>query len=191
MNIYEFADKYNLSVKKVKQIAADGALNLNPGKREVPSQMRYYLKKGRTLTAEHMLMLVRNPELFDILEEYEGAARKQIRALGNIPADAIAEDQAATWIYAAMISDELMLPRVADWLAPVIPADGCGYHYVAVRMLYNVPSHRFKEAYSQVARACLSLRRCLELRGQILPQPDKSENQGMRFFRKPENIFDL
>jgi hypothetical protein len=117
---------------------------------------------------------------------YSAAGHKQIKALGDVIGQALPASNAAALIYGASISDADSLGKLAQWAQSVIPAKGCGYHYLAVRMLFNVPETRFKESYSQIARAIVNLRKYPPMASYVA---EKDEN-GMRFCRPQEN-FDL
>lgn len=184
--VHEIADEYKISVRKVRLMLKNGDLNIESDtKRSEVKQIAHYLKKARPLSVANIISLLRQPEKIDALGLQAKAARKYLASLGDIAGESLSGSQAANMIYGAAISDEIFLPKFAQWLASVIPANGCGYHYLAARAIYNAPENRFAETYRSLPRAILHARRTAYLAGM-------SEKAGatVRFFR-PEIIFDL
>ena len=183
--IYDIADEYKISVRKARLMLKNGDLNIDSDtKRSEIRQIAHYLKKARPLTVSNILTLLRHPEKIDALGAQAKAAKKYLASLGNVERESLSASQAANMIYGASISDEIFLPKFAQWLASVIPASGCGYHYLAVRAILNVPENRFSETYRALPRAILHARRTQFLSG----MSEKADI--VRFFR-PEINFDL
>lgn len=179
--IYDLSDEYNISVRKLTLMMKNGDLIIGAAeKRQADRQMLYSLKKGRPLTVEHSLLLYRNPDMFENLGSYEEVARKYMRSLGHIENGAIPEN-AVNLIYGAAISDDIFLDRFGNWMASVIPSEGCGYHYIGTRAMFSVPSHRFADIYKMLPRAILNGRRTDAMRGKSLTDAKSSK---VSFFPK-------
>lgn len=173
-------------MRKLKQMQQMGMLNIDGEKPiEKTAPMRYCLKRGRKLTAEHCCQLIRNPELIGELGEFKSAVKSQVSALGDVSSESLAQ-----WglIDPAARSDPQSVTALAKWIATVIPSSGCGYHYIAVRMLFCVPVHMIKTVYPILPQAIMKARQAPALAGM-------SDNAGkagekIRFFQR-KNTFDL
>ena len=173
--IHELADEFRISVRKITMLQKAGYLTAEPGKRESNAQARYYLKRGKMLTVQQLLDLARNPAKLEALDDLKAKAKGQVASMGDYASEALPAERAYNLIYGAFTADGESLAWLSDWLQRTIPPGGCGYHYIAMRMLWNVPAPKFKEAYAFIARAIINLRRHAGI-------SDKDKN-GMRFER--------
>lgn len=186
MNAHELAEKYKLPVRKLLRMEKDGFLNTVPTDPR-PARMRVYLSSGRPLSVEQLIELKRDEKLLaKIGRKYVDRAEAQLEALGDIEQDAIPADVAANWVYGAGIGDPSVIHHVAEWLKATIPVEGCGYHYVAVRMMWNVPGPRWGHTYSFLARAIINLRAMPTLDGW-----SSKEGRELTRFHRPENLASL
>ena len=191
MNVHEIADKFGLPVKKLQRMEKAGLLVTTPGD-ERPHKMKGYLASNRPLSVAQLLDLMREPALFDQLGKlgtYEAKARAQVDELGDVAADALSVEVAANLIYGGAIADGDSLRTLESWLHAVIPAKGCSYHYVAARMLYNVPGGRFAVSYRYLPRAILNLRNLPSLAG--WSSRDEGVNAPTKFHRPANLVLDL
>lgn len=191
MNVHEIADEYGLPIKKLQRLAKAGLLVTTPGD-DRPHKMRSYLASNRHLSVAQLLDLMREPALFDQLGKlgtYEAKARKQLKALGDVKAGAIPTETAANLIYGAAIAELDSLEKLASWIKSTVPPGGCSYHYLAARMLFNVPGGRFAVSYNFLQRAILNLRNMPALAG--WSSKGSEPNAPTKFHRPTETVLDL
>lgn len=174
-SIHELSDEFRISVRKLGLLQKAGYLVAVPGKREDMAQLRYYLKKGKPLPTAQLLDLARDPAKLESIGDFEKRARGQLKELGDYVGEALPAERAYNLIYGSFTADRESLDWLRDWLGRIVPAGGCGYHYIAMRMLWNVPEPKFKEAYAFIARAIVNLRRHAGITGK--------DKNGMRFER--------
>lgn len=185
-SIFDIHEKTKISMRKLKQMNHWGMLNIDGEKPiEKTAPMRYYLKRGRKLTAEHCCQLIRNPELIAELGEFKSTVKSQVSALGDVQSGALTQ-----WglIDPAARNDPQSVTALAKWIATVIPSSGCGYHYIAARMLFAVPAHMLKTIYPILPQAIIKARQSPVLAGMT----DNAGKAGekIRFFQL-EKTFDL
>lgn len=183
--LHDLSDEFRIPVRKLRALSKAGWLTLEDKGRDPVAQMRYYLQRGQRLSVEQLLSLSRDPSLFEGLEKYTREAKRQVGALGNVAENAIPAAQAYTMICGGAFADADMLPRFGDWLCSVIPSEGCGYHYLAARMLWNVAQAQFAECYAFTPRAVVNARKLPALAEYLAP-----DDNGMRF-QIPQKSFDL
>lgn len=160
MSIYEMNEKYGASIRTLKRMEKDGVfgdgVRIKPN-REI-DKICYRLKKDQQLTVENLVHLAKGMIDFSKLDPYSAKAKKQVKALGDIGATAFPE--ADIWLIAnASLKKDEAVKSFAEWIAKTIPDGGCGYHYIAVRALWNCPDTQFKFNYARIARAIVAARK--------------------------------
>ena len=184
LTIKEFAEKYKIRVSKLRAIERDKLITFRPHEDSPIETIIIQLKKNNHLTAANLRHLILHPESLLELGDYRRSAKACLKRMGDVQGQAIAADQSPhILIDQAAAGDPIAVSKLARWIASIIPVDGCGYHYIAVRALLNVPDHAFDLAYRSFVRAMTKARKDPELEGM-----SETENRATRFFRKK---FDL
>lgn len=142
MNLFEFCEKFNISLRKARLMQKADVLRLDENTSEIATRIRDLLAKGQPLTAEQLCALVEEPSLVLDLGRYSGRAQAQLDALGNVKAE-IAPKQVVAYISDAARGDREAVSVLVDWLKSVIPARPVSHSYLAVRLLLGLaPSVR-------------------------------------------------
>lgn len=185
LTIYECSEQYRVPVSKLRRLEKDGFISFAPAVREGGDDILFALKKANPLSAGQLRQLLIQPELLNNLGKYKKLALIQLKMLGE-PRQAKPLDHAATVITSAAMNDPETTRALAQWIAETIPADGCTYHYLAVRALLCVADNVFDIVYQSVNRAFTNARKMPELDGM-----SETIAKRTQFFPKREMIFDL
>lgn len=186
MNVHEIAEKYNLPIRKLKKLEADGLLVTTAGDSR-PIKMRAYLSSNRPLSVVQLIDLKRDSSgaLLARLGGYRIRAEELLAEVGDIASGAHPGGTATSRLYGAAILERPALDALAEWLRETIPPQGCSYHYIATRLLWNVPADQLPRAYKFLPRALINLRALPELAG----WSTKEKGEGTRFIRpKPLDL---
>jgi hypothetical protein len=138
MNIFEIAEKFNLSIAKVKRMEKAGLLVAtgNEGHPLAPT-MRQTLINRRPLSAEQLLVLVQEPTVIAELRQRQGDARAQIAALGDFKADKPEPSFFPVIVDAAGFDDAAQRKLIA-WLQGILPGEPVAHAWIAVRVAQGV-----------------------------------------------------
>lgn len=186
MNINEIAARYRLPIGPLRRMEKAGLLVADSSGIDGAAKMRHYLASGRPLSVAQLIELARGDRaLMAKLGPYRAKAKAQVSALGDIASDGLGAGFTAGLIYGAAVADPGSLETLAEWLKRTVPADGCGYHYVACRMIWDCPLERWAQTYKFLPRAIINLRSMPELAG----WSSKGKGETTKFHR-PER-FDL
>lgn len=184
--ISEFSKQFKIPISKLRKVEAAGYLTFDPEEQGPIAKVIARLRTGQPLTVEHLRFLILNPEAVALLDkDMDGAsdtATRQLLAIGDASGEALPADKFPhNLIIEAAKNEPVALESFARWIASVIPAKGCNYHYVAIRAALNVPDSLFELAYKSLRRAIFNARKHEALEGM-----SETENRGTKFFqRKP------
>lgn len=188
--IYQMHNEYRIPIGKLRRMQRNGDLIVSavePGDLEKAAQA---LQRGQRLSTRQLVMLARDKLKIESLGQYSVAAKAQLRALGKVQDEAYRDfpKGIANLICLAAAKSPEDANRLAEWIASAIPPEGCGYHFIAARVLYFVDDHFFDVAANDLARAIVQARRCQPLEGMSATAKGKT-----RFFRRAskELTFDL
>lgn len=150
--------KLKIPVHHLRKLAKEKLLTIVPTDDE-PEKMRAYLSRGQPLSVQQMIALLddKSGKLMARLGTYQDKAQAQLDAIGDPSLDALPAEQSANYIYGCRMLDTHALPLAAEWLKRIIPAGGCSYHYVAIRMIWNCPEPRRKQSYFHLPRGMSNL----------------------------------
>jgi hypothetical protein len=162
MNLFEYCEKYKISLAKARKQLKDGVLRLDETTSGESANIRHWLTRGQPLTVQMLCHLIDNPSEVLDLGRYADKAQDQIDALGKV--------QAAPLEVAAAIADTARGKPEAtaillEWLNATIPAKGCTHAYLAVRLLLGLPAAQRKFDAPRIPRAFLECRRNPEFAG--------------------------
>lgn len=159
MDIFSFADRYRLSLRKARQMAADGVLVLDLVEDEELQTIRHYLGRGQGLTALHLCRLTVAPEALKSLGKYQAKARDQVEALGLVEP---APRSVAACISDASRGDPEAVEVLSGWIARTLPHYPVSHAWIAVRLLMGLsPAVRSAEA-RRLPRAMFNVRKAID-----------------------------
>lgn len=158
MNIHEMAEKYAISVRKLRRLEKDGHLRVDSTETAIVSEMRSYLNKGNPLPAKHLLALFETPAIRLELGKQSPKADKELTALGDAKSQAAPYSLVAEIPGAAEDSDESR-EFLMQWLARVLPEHGVNHSWVAVRLLLNCPENMRSQISPLIPKALLNIRK--------------------------------
>lgn len=186
MDIFKLAKEFKIPATKLKQMQRRGFLSPEIStSHDIVEQAKTYLRNNRKLSVAMYLEFLRNDDLRD---EFTGLnARKLSDALAEVgdPKNGCYHGP-STDIFGASVSEPEALKNVTNWLLRTIPANGCGYHYIAVRLIWTTPEAKFSQTYSRLARAIINARAMPQMRGL-----SETVNGTTRFFPPENSFFDL
>lgn len=185
MDIETLAFRYKIAKTKLRAMLRDGYLPGVSDGRNLADRIIHYMRSNRPISVEMIIGLKRDPALFKALGKFEKPARALIKSFGDIEGEAYPAGRAVPYILAAATNEREALDDIAAWLAGIIPARGCGYHYVACRLAWNVPEDKFARVYAKLPRAILNIR-SLPAMADIAVKID-----GKAWFVPPRESFDL
>lgn len=157
MNIFEFADRFNVSLAKVRKMHKAGLLRIDESTREETASIRLHLARGQSLTAAMLCDLLEDPAIMLDLGGYASRAEKEIAALGKVREEA-APKIVAAFITDAAKNDEEAVNVLSGWLRTVIPAKPVGHAYIAVRLLLGLATNIREYDVPRIPRALLNCR---------------------------------
>lgn len=157
LSLDELHARSKIGVRKLKWLHTNGFLVNVSFADDRLLKMHKYLSSRRPLSVEQLLALIREPKLIDSLPANHARARASVAEIGKPEQGAL---PAADWLHilGASMNEPSSLAVIVDWLRSVIPAGGCGYHWIAVRAMWNCPAEKFKQTYSRLPRALINAR---------------------------------
>ncbi len=174
MNIFECAEKYRISLKKLRLMERDGILRLDQSA-SATDPIRACLTKGNPLPVSMLVQLVEEPSLLLELGRHTRAAESQVSALGK-PQKEPAIKAAAAAVSDAAKNDPEAVAVLCDWLRSIIPARPVGHSYIAARLLLGIPPAIRKFEGPRIGRALLNCRNSPGLAGWWTVKPGASQN---------------
>lgn len=187
MNIYEMAEEFKISLKKLKAMEKRGCLRVD-GSAAESDPIRATLAKGNRLPVPQLVQLVEAPALLIDLGRFSEEAERQVAELDK--------PQAAPRHVAGLISEAAKNEpeAVADlmaWIKATLPAGrSVGHSWLAVRLLLGVPASTRKYEAPRIGRALLNIRNRPEFAGWWTVKPGVSQNSTL-YHRGTEKGFDL
>lgn len=183
LTISEFSARFKIPVSKLRKVEAAGYLTFEPEEQGPIAKVAARLRTSQPLTVEHLRFLILNPKAVDEFGRKESAdIKRQLRAIGDASGEALPADKFPhNLIIEAAKNEPEALESFARWIADVIPANGCNYHYVAIRAALNVPDSLFELVYRSLRRAIFNARKHEALEGM-----SAAENRATKFF--PRNF---
>ena len=183
LNIYEISEQFKIPLTKLRRLEKLGLLKTKPYERTVMESAIAVARHGKPLSARQLVQFTQMPERIKEAGDYARAIRAQVKALGDVAGEAMRGDLDSLLMLAAMSKDPGCIADIAKYIAGVIPAGGCGYAYIAVRLLHGVAPNMLDFAAGYVSRAIAMARRDPALAGM-----SATENGRTKFFQKS---FDL
>lgn len=174
MNIYEAAEKFKISLKKLRAMDKAGILRLDESA-NASDPIRATLMNGDPLAVWQLVQLVEEPALLLNLGKYAQEAEKQLAALRD-PLSQAAPKSAAAAVTDAAKNDPEAVAILCTWLRDIIPARPVGHAYLAVRLLLGIPPAIRKYEAPRIGRALLNCRNNPALSGWWTVKPGVKQN---------------
>lgn len=182
MNIFEFCDRFGISLRKAREMVKADVLRIDETTSEIGAEIRHLLTRGQPLTAAQLCAMIEEPGLVLDLGRYAGKAQEQIDALGNAKQEA-APKHVAAYISEAARGDREAVGILIEWAQSVIPARPVSHSFLAVRLLLGLaPSVRGFDV-PRIPRALLECRK----RGEFADwfEVSYSGTRAKTFYRRP------
>lgn len=191
MNIFEYSERYNISLAKARRQMKDGVLRIDETTSEGIIAIRHHLSRGHPLTAAQLVELVDNAGAVMDLGRYASLAEKQVAALGNVRSEA-APKLVAAYVTDAAKGDKEAVAALIAWLKDVIPAKPVEHNYLAVRLLLGLAPNIRRYDIPRVPRALHECRKSEDFAGWWQTVPKRSRN--VTIYQRPKKLvagFDL
>lgn len=164
MNIFEFAEKYKISVPKTRKIAKDFPAIFDGSNDPISGKIKHYIGRSQPLSADMLCRLVEHPSLIITLDKYADTAQSQVDALRN-PKLEIAPPEITAIIGEASKGEADAVHALTLWLQNVIPAERVMHSYIGVRLLLGVHVNSRQYEIPRIPRALLQCRKYEQFAG--------------------------
>ena len=157
MDIHQVAERFRVSVRKLRAMEKLGILKLEP---ENPylSKVRYYVGKSQPIPVLPLLYLVENPDAILELGKSVYEAQSQVDALELEDNSAAPAAISMTVDLAATRDNPAAVEGLCDWLQAVIPSRPVPYHFLAVRLLLGAKPAARAFIAGRIHKALLNVR---------------------------------
>ncbi len=155
MNIFEFCERYHISLAKARRIAKDNPAWFN-GTSSAFDLVRTSLANGDRLTAAQLVELIEEPGGLLELGKYASRAERELSALGKPQA---APREVVANIMEAAKGEPEAVQILVDWLKTIIGDSPVSHAFIAVRLLLGTPASIRKSEGPRIPRALLNARK--------------------------------
>lgn len=183
MNIFEFCERFHISLAKARKMNKAGVLRLDENTSEAITEIRYSLSRGQPLTAAQLVELVENPSAVLDLGRYASRAQDELDALGDAKAQA-APKLVAAYVTDAAKGDPEAVGVLLDWLKRILPAQPVSHSFIAVRLLLGLAPNIRQFDVPRIPRALLNCRRHDAFAGWWRVKAHKSRN--VTIYQRPD-----
>lgn len=182
MNLFEFCEKFKISLSKARAMLKADVLRLDENTSELAQEVRHLISRGQPLTAAHLCAMIEEPGLVLDLGRYAGKAQEQLDVLGNAKAGA-APKQVAAYISEAARGDREAVAVLVEWLKDIIPAKPVAHSFIAVRLLLGLAPSVRKFDVPRIPRALHECRKCEDFADWF--EVSYSGTRAKTFYRRP------
>lgn len=189
MNIFEIAEKFGISIYKLRKLEKAGHLLIDFGESEHGARIRYQMARGQPLTVGQQIEIVEDPSILRELGPYQTKAEKQLATLGDVRGEAAPIEVAAHISDAAMRRDKDSINVLICWMKAVIPVEPVNHNWLAVRLLMGIPANIRKFDVPRIQYALLNCRKSTDFEGWWRVEKIKSRKQTL--YQRPDVRFDL
>jgi hypothetical protein len=188
MNIFEFCDKFSISLAKARKMEKAHVLRLDENTPGEALEIRHLLLRGQPLSTLHLVSIIENPGWKMELGKYADKADALIAALGDVKAGQ-APLRVTMYIADAAKGDEEALGIIKEWICETIPSKGFVPHnWLASRLLLGIPPIDRPNDVPRLPRVFLNVRKREDFRGWWKVSGNGTRNQ--TFYGRPGR-FDL
>lgn len=163
MNVFEFCERYHITLAKGRKIAKENPHWFGEAGSAVDA-MRAYLAKGVGITTAQLVDLIENPSWMLSLGKYAEKAEVALGALHN-PRAQVAPKIVVANIMEAAKGETEAVQILVDWMRSIIPAHPVSHGYIAARLLLGIPANIRKSEAPRIPRALLNAREHDDLKG--------------------------
>lgn len=183
MNIFEFCERFHISLAKARKMDKLGVLRLDENTPEPITEIRHWLSRGQPLTAAQLLELVESPSAVLDLGRYADRAQEQLDALGDVRSQ-VAPKLVAAHVTDAAKGDAEAVAVLIGWLKEILPAKPVSHSFIAVRLLLGLAPNIRKYDVPRIPRALLNCRRHDDFAGWWRVENRKSRN--VTIYQRPD-----
>lgn len=158
MNVFEFCERYHISLAKGRKIAKENPVLRFDDTASAFDAIRASIANGDKLTAPQLIELIENPGGLLELGKYAARAEQELAALGD-PARQAAPMEVAANIMGAAKGDPEAVQILVDWLKQILPKDPVGHAFIATRLILGVPANIREYEGPRIPRALLNVRK--------------------------------
>lgn len=189
MNLFEFCEKYHISLAKARKMQKANVLRLDRDEDGRAAQIRFYLGRGQHLTLGQMSILLEEPSLLLDLGRHEDKAEEQLAEVGDVRGEAAPREVAAHCWGAATGKEPEAVAILVDWLRSILPAHPVSHYWVGLRLLWGTPANIRHYEVPRVPLALLQCRKHPDFAGWWHTVENRSRTQTL--YHRPEKPFDL
>lgn len=179
MNIFEFCERYHISLAKARKIAKDNPAWFNATGNAF-DLIRASLANGDRLTAAQLVELIEEPGGLLELGKYAGRAESELAALGKTQA---APREVVANIMEAAKGEPDALQILVDWLKTIIGDSPVGHAFIAVRLLLGTPASIRRSEGPRIPRALHNARNHPDFAGHWHTKPG-NKNRNITIYQK-------
>lgn len=183
MNIFEFCERFHISLAKARKMNKAGVLRLDENTSDAITEIRHSLSRGQPLTAAQLVELVESPSAVLDLGRYASRAQDELDALGDARAQA-APKLVAAYVTDAAKGDPEAVGVLLDWLKRILPAQPVSHSFIAVRLLLGLAPNIRQFDVPRIPRALLNCRRHDAFAGWWRVENRKSRN--VTIYQRPD-----
>lgn len=167
MNIFEFAEKYNISLQKARKMNKAGVLRLDENTAPELSEILYNLSRGQRLTAAQMAYLAESPDAIGDMGRYAAKAQSCLDEIRDASGRIVpAPEMVSAYISDAAKGEAESVGALVDWIKETLPPSRPVTHgYIAVRLLLGLAPNVRQYDVPRVPRALYHCRQSDELSG--------------------------
>lgn len=144
MNLYEFAEKFDISLRKARLMHEAGVLALDLADDPELSEIRLLLAKSAPLPVLKLCRLATDPQACKALGKYSAKAAEQVAVVGSSPVPA--PRPIAALIAEAARKDLQACKALLTWMGATLPSEPVPYAWIGVRLLLGInPANRKAE----------------------------------------------
>lgn len=158
MNLFDFCERFHISMAKARKMEKAGVLRLDENTSESLTAIRHALTKGQPLTAAQLVELVESPSAVIDLGRYASRAQDELDALGDAKGET-APKHVVAYVTDAAKGEPEAVGVLLDWLKAILPAKPVSHSYIAVRLLLGLAPSIRKFDVPRIPRALLNCRR--------------------------------
>lgn len=139
MNIFEFCEKFNLSLPKARKMLKAGVLRLDENTPEAVAEIRFSLSRGQRLTAAQMAYLAESPNAIGDMGRYAAKAQSCLDEIRDASGRIVpAPEMVSAYISDASRGDHEAVSVLVDYIRDILPRRPVPHSYIAVRLLLGL-----------------------------------------------------
>lgn len=184
MNIFEFCEKFNLSLPKARKMLKAGVLRLDENTPETVTEIRFSLSRGQRLTSAQMAYLAESPDAIGDMGRYAAKAQTCLDEIRDASGRIVpAPEMVSAYISDAARGDHEAVSVLVDYIHDILPNRPVPHSYIAVRLLLGLDIRVREYDVPRVPRALYHCRQHEEFVGWW--HIGKVGNRSMTIYQRP------